>query len=656
MHATAGAADAAERQRGTIDQVARLSVLGLVLLMLVMLGRVVQLQASPSEELKPFISQRTTTSTLKSVHGDIQDRTGRTLAGTRFGSRVFVDPLEFLKAPADGIPRLADALGVPAPEIAKRLAPKLQKTKDRVEAAADADPLTNPDGKPIRYVTVSGVLEDWREEAVKSLKLPGVHLESVPVRELTGDLAIAPLVGMVGVDHNGLSGAEVLVEPAIKPADGKYQYIQDAKRAPMWVYADGYVAPTRGVDVRLSIDCTVQQIVQEEMDRGVKDADAVGGRCIVLDPHTGEILAMVDLIREIKGLTEYDWKTVIPKSGIPGVRFRTIKPDVFRDRFPQIARNRCIEDVYEPGSTFKSFMWAATTELGLCRPKEMFNTHNGQWITPYGRSLSDVTKRAEQTWAEVLINSSNIGMAQGTSRMSFQQMHDACRRFGFGTKTNIGLKGESPGIVVKLKAWTKYDQTSVAMGHSVAVTPIQMARAFACFAREGELAGTLPPVSFLAVDGELASRGVIGPRVVRQDIAELTRATLCGVTHNLDTRMAKNDPESHVFRYSSFGKSGTAEIPLGDPPEGKRRPKGSDGYFRGQYNSSFIAGAPAERPRVVVLVVIDDPGPEKIARKEHYGSVVAGPVNRRILERTLSYLGVEPSYAPGEFNAHAVAE
>lgn len=630
-----------------INRIGTYAFAGVCLLLLVMLGRVAQLQARPSEELKPFISTRVTTVKQVSVNGDLLDSRGRLCAGTRLGRRVCIDPVEFLKGPKDAINQLAGAMGMQPAEVAQRLAPRLQTTQDRLDAIADEDPSTTPDGKPIRYVSIGGVIEDWREESVKALKLPGVFMETRPVRAMTAGDDAAPLIGIVGVDHDGLLGAEKIVGGMIKPVAGKYAYVRDAFGNPMWVFPDGYTAPQRGEDVRISMDLELQRIAHEELMRGVEDADAAGGRCVIMDPRTGEIAAMVDIIREAPGVREYDWATIIPKGG-SGVRYRTIRPDPKRADFPQVARNRCVEDVYEPGSTFKPFMWAATTDLGLARPNEIFNTYGGHWQTPYGRGLSDVTRRDTQTWSEVLINSSNIGMAQGTARMSFMQMRDAVVKFGFGRKTGIGLPGESPGIVTSAKAWSKYSQTSVAMGHEVAVTPIQMVRGFSAFARTGEMAGTLPPVNFLAVETERASMGVGGPRVLPRDIAELTRETMRGVTHNLDVRLGKKDAEASQFRYEAFGKSGTAEIPLGLAPAGKKRPKGSDGYYRGQYNSSFISGAPVDEPRLVVLVVIDDPGPERIRQKAHYGSAVAGPPNRRIMERALAYLAVPPTYRPGE--------
>jgi cell division protein FtsI/penicillin-binding protein 2 len=182
------------------------------------------------------------------------------------------------------------------------------------------------------------------------------------------------------------------------------------------------------------------------------------------------------------------------------------------------------------------------------------------------------------------------------------------------------------------------------MGHEVAVTPVQMVRGFSAFARNGDLIGTLPEVRFTAVDPDLGTPE--GRRVLPPEIAELTRRTMRGVTQKVDNKLAERDPSAGPPKYEWFGKSGTAEIPLGKPPKGKRRPVGCDGYFRGQYNSSFIAGAPFEHPRLVVLVVIDDPGPGPISKRQHYGSYVAGPVVRRVLERGLTYLGVPASPLP----------
>jgi cell division protein FtsI/penicillin-binding protein 2 len=404
------------------------------------------------------------------------------------------------------------------------------------------------------------------------------------------------------------------------------------------------VPPVRGRDVRLSVDLEIQRIVMEELERGVKDADAAGARCIVLDPYTGELLALADIVRQPKDAVPYDWNHVIPKGG-DGRRYRIIRDDPLARIHPSLARNRCVEDIYEPGSTFKPFMWSTCVANGVTRLDEVFDTHDGHWKTPYGRPLEDVTKKSSMTWREVLINSSNIGMAQGVARLPFDVTRNAIVRFGFGQRTGIGLPGETPGLVTGPKAWSKYTQTSVAIGYEVGVTPLQMVHAFSAFCRKGDLGGTLPRLRLTASDTDLGADAA--QRVLPAHVAELTRETMKGVTDNLDTRLAnKTGDAKEVFRYVAFGKSGTARAPLGKPPEGKRKPKGSDGYYGGQYNVSFISGAPVEDPRLIVLVVVDDPGPQLVREKRYYGAMVAGPINRRIMERALTYLGVPASEKP----------
>jgi cell division protein FtsI (penicillin-binding protein 3) len=639
--------------RERADRIARWTVVALAVLLTACLARVVQLQVAPGKNLSPFISGRVSTHTIPGVRGDLQDRRGRILHATRFGYRVFVDPARFPQQVDKPMIDLADALGIPVADVAQRLIPKIAQNQRHLTAKNDKDPWTEPDAPLARYVSIGGVLDDWRVDAVRGLRIPGVHLETRSVREAADDGLTASIVGRVGVDHNGLLGAENRMDRELKPAAGELRYVQDARARPLWVEPGAYKPPVRGEDVRLSLDLDIQRMAEEELSSGVRAADAAGGRLIAMDPNTGEILAMVDLVRDLPGLVDYSWDYPIgqePDGRKP--RYRTIAKDPLRSVAPGMGRNRIVEDVYEPGSTFKSFMWAAASELGVARPGEIIDTEYGQWVTPYGRRVADVTKLARQSWTDVLVNSSNIGMAKVTSRMSFLQMHDAVRKFGFGSRTGLPLPGESPGLVTTMRNWSKYTQTSVAMGHEVAVTPIQMVRAFSVFARSGELAGTIPGVRLTAAAGEqLASTRRPLPttlRVLPREVAELARSTMRGVTHKLDERMATRDPSADAPRYEAFGKSGTAEIPLGKAPAGKRRPKGSDGYFQDQYNSSFIAGAPLEDPRIVVLVVIDDPGPNRVATRTHYGASTAGPVARRFIERSLAYLGVPPSIAPAK--------
>ncbi len=648
----AGEAPAALPPRDRADWTLRIVAIALSLCLVAVLGRVVQLQVHPGAKLARFIDDRTVKQIEPGVRGDIRDRRGRLLSASRFGYRVFVDPYVFPNPPSEALARLADATGIEVPTLAARIVPKMSANADRAARLADNDPSNDPKNGFSRYVSVTGVLEDWQVAAVKGLKIPGVHLETRAVREAPADELAAQLLGKVGIDHDGLLGVEKMVDKSVRPTDGMMRNVTDALNRPLWVEETGFVAPRRGADVDLSIDLELQNIAQQELENGIGVADAAGGRLVAMDPHTGEVLAMVDIVRDVPGAVEYKWDHPIgqePAGSRP--RYRTIKSDAGRSKDPALARNRCVEDIYEPGSTFKPFMWSTVTALGLAKPNEMFDTENGSWRTPFGRQITDVAARGEQKWTDVLVNSSNIGMTKGTARMSFQQMHDAVRGFGFGSPVKLGLPGESSGRVTALKNWTNYTQSSVAMGYEVAVTPLQMVRAFSVFARQGDQAGTLPPASLLAVPSDRDS--LAAKRVLPPDVALLTRRTMCGVTEALERKVLKN--ESSEFRYDAFGKSGTAQIPLPPRPKGVKMPRGSAGYFVGQYNVSFICGAPVENPRIVVLVVVDDPGPALVRANRYYGAMVAGPVARRFVERALAYMGVPPTTGHGETPVLAAA-
>jgi len=677
------------------DRAAMLLVGGVVLALAIMLGRVAQLQLRPGEDLSAFVSERLATRPVVGYRGELLDRRGRLLSTTRIGYRVFVDPTRFASPPDEAIVALAEATGVPAEEVGRRIVRAMAVNRERVAAleatrepeeepkrgvkgalavvfgggagSGETGPGKAPPGegeegkeeaeeapKPlIRYVPIGGVLSDAQLDEVRRLGLAGVHVERRPVREYAGGEIVASIVGKVGFEHTGLLGAELAMEKDLAARDGQARYARDAWGRPLWIERGQWVPAEHGRDRRLSIDVELQRIATEELERGVLDADAAGGRLVLADPVTGEILAMVDVIRDMPGLAEFPWWPAKPEPGAPqpprydpssSARYRTISPDPGRDVHPALGRNRCVEDIYEPGSTFKAFVWAVVSEAGAAKYDEVIDTEGGQWRTSYGRAIADVTRRATMTWEDVLMNSSNIGMVKVTERVGHRQLRDGLTRFGFGRPTGIGLAGEASGIITPERQWTKYTHTSVAFGHEVAVTPVQMVRAFSVFARTGDLAATLPQVRLTAPepgDPALALR----QRVLSSDVAAHTRLVLRRMAEKVEQNMAKADPSESEWRYPMWGKSGTAEIPLGRAPEGKRRPPGSTGYYDNQYNSSFVAGAPFDRPRLVVIVVIDDPGPETIRKRQHYGSWVAGPVARRVLERSLVYLG-EPSERP----------
>jgi len=637
-------------RRGTWSRVDRLAAAGaclITLVMVVVLARVVQLQVAGRQSRERGVLR----AGERAVRGAILDRRGRLIATTRFGYRVFVDPVRFPAPPDEAIVELAAAMGVDPGLVGDRLIRRIVRNLDADHAESERGQRASL----IRYVSIGGILPGDRVRAVRSASIPGVYLERRPVRRRIQDPTLASLVGKVDADGRGLVGVEHEFESALRGADGQARFVVDASGRPLWIPHERWTAAHHGHAVTLSVDLELQRIGREELSRGMEDADAAGGRLMMVDPRTGEILAMVDLVRTIPDAAPYPWEDAdAGKRGVPRVpeplgpdrpRYRVLEADPWRGRDPALARNRCIQDVYEPGSSFKPIVWSAITAAGGAKPEERIDTEGGRWRTPYGRMIRDVTRRDQMTWAQVLVNSSNIGMVKVTSRMSHEWLREVVLRFGFGRATGLGLGGEAAGLVTSSGDWSDYTQTSVAFGGEVAVTMPQVCRAFSALARTGDLAGTLPSMRIEAVGSGWGGQRIMH-RVLPPDVAELTRRTLVGVVDKLDQHLRRVDPGESSWRYRLFGKSGTPEIPVGPAPPGKRRPRGWSGYFEGQYRPNFIAAGPVDDPRLVCLVVIDDPGPEMIRQRRHYGSGTAGPIVRRVMERALAYLGIDPGPAP----------
>ncbi|MCC5821926.1 MAG: penicillin-binding protein 2 [Phycisphaerales bacterium] len=673
------------------DRCANRVALGLrvlaVLALATVAGRVIQLQAFPGDDLRAAIDARTSGSRLDPLRGDLLDRRGRVLATTRVGWRVIVDPVHAGDRADEVIVALSEELGMRPDEVGLRLMRAAAENERRRMARAETPAATAEAGLGsglssglgtgargwladrglirsregvdagarglIRYVPITGVVTREQADAVRARRLPGVFVERQPVREIVGGDTVAPLVGKFGfpedaTERRGVLGAERRFDERLTGNPGSLRYVRDSRGRPLWVERGAWRDAEPGRDVRLSIDAHIQRVVAEELGRGVDDADAAGGRAIVLDPHTGEILAMVDIIRDVPGLVDIPWHDPTsdrPRQRMPeGVRFRVLREDPGRRVEPAMARNRCVEEIYEPGSTFKTFIWAAAHDLGRLKPGEMLRNETRTARTWYGRRIQDVTFRDEMTWDDVLTFSSNIGMYEITERLSHQEAQRAIRGLGFGSSTNLGIPGESAGMVTRPRDWTKYTQTSVGMGYEVGATMVQMVRAFSVFARRDDDAGTLPGVRLTAAGIDESRPGVIGEevfveRVFSPESALAVRKPLAATVDRMDAARLRKNPQDVPSRYPMFGKSGTAYIPVNTPP-GLRRPIGAGGYITNQYTSSFLAAAPTDDPEVVILVVIDDPGPGPISRREHYGSHVAGPVVRRISERVLPYLGV----------------
>ena len=566
-----------------IISVTRWGAASLIFIFIIVLGRVLQLETKPSRQLVRFTAKTESVQKESARRGDLLDRRGRVIATTQLKKRLFADP-SLIENPYDLSVIIASHLDNTDPvEIDKRLQKRLDK----------------------RYAVLLPLLTDQQVEQFHHMKpIRGLALEEVPVRVHPLNEIGAPLIGKVGTDQTGLSGMERVLNNSLSGKQGQLRYLRDVRRRAMWVQPTGYTPAQQGESLRLSFDMEIQRIAEEELAKSVEHFNAGGGRVIVLDPRTGELLAMADIIRDRPDI-------------------QPLAQDPARKSDPTLARLRCVTDPYEPGSTFKPFIWAAATQLGIMKPNDILNTHNGLYRTSKGRRIRDSHPYEKLNWEEVLIHSSNIGMAQAAERMSNTQMQNAIRQFGFGQITACGMPGESPGIVTSSKQWNHYTQTSVSFGQEVAVTPLQLVRAFSAFANDG----TLPTIHTLAVNIDSLSGQITQPeawvehRAVDESIALQTRLVLRRVmTEGTGKYLNKQ------AKYRMFAKTGTPQLP--------NRKEG--GYYQDRYMPNFIAGAPLDNPRLVVLCLVEDPD-RSIG---HFGGTVAGPVVINIMNRSLEYLGI----------------
>jgi cell division protein FtsI/penicillin-binding protein 2 len=539
-------------------------------------ARVVQLQVSPDPRLQAAVGDPYATRVSVGRRGDIVDRRGRLLATSTLGWRAFIDPTQAEDLPTLSV-RLQALIGLKAVDVDRRICARPKS----------------------RFIPVSGILESWQVDRLRSASLPGVGLEQRSVRVYPHGETAARLVGVVGFDHQGLGGMEHALERQLQGQPGALRFLHDVQRRPLWVDHESYQPQIDGAGVRLTIDLEIQRFVEQRLDAAVEKRHAGGGRIIVIDPASGEILAMAD--------------TINPRVGWAGQ-----PEDLLRDKHDRLGRNRCVSDPYEPGSTFKPMVWAVATEHGIAHPDEVIPTPSG---TPHrtasGRRIRDVHYYGPITWSRVLIKSVNSGMAIVAERMSTQLMQSVIDRFGFGRRTGCGIAGETAGLVTSPAKWTSYTQVSVSMGHEIAVTPLQMVRGIAAFARDG----TVPSLRLLAETRTQAS--AVAQRAVSPETALQVRQLMRLVMTDGTGRASQSD------RYRLFGKSGTAQMPKAQ----------GGGYHEDRYISSFIAGGPLETPRVVVLCVIDDPDRSV---GEWYGGRIAGPVVRDVIDFSLEYMGVEP--------------
>ena len=520
----------------------------------------------------------------QSTRGAILDRNGREMAVSTMTKSLYVDPNH-----------------VKEPEVlARELAPLIGLTEQQV-----LDDIAEGGG----FQWVKHHLAQDEYEAVRQLMKEKEYTDCLNFvdeakRYYPNDVLAANVLGFVGTEDKGLDGVEQALDGLLK-GEVEEEYLQtDRSSRPILSSIFSRQKRYKGdycKTVTLTIDSSIQFMVEQELDRAMAENGPKAITCIVMDPKTGEVLAMA-------GRPSYN-------------------PNKFWDYSPESWKNRAVSFIYEPGSTFKAMVAGAALQENVVSPNQVFVDPG--YVMVSGRRIQNWSGESfgTVTFTDVVKQSLNTGFAQVGLSLGAEKLTDYAKRFGFGEQTGIDLPGEEYGILFNPDDMRDSDIATMSIGQSIAVTPLQLVTAMSAVANDGVLLKPHIVKEIRNADGSLYLENQ--RTEVRRVIESSTDKTLMGLLEQVVATGGGH--KAAVKGYRIAGKTGTAQ---------KIREDGA-GYMDGRYIASFCGFAPVEDPRVTVLVIIDDP-----TLGSYYGGQIAAPVAGRIFSQLMRYLHIEPSSDP----------
>ncbi len=538
-------------------------------------SRLVYLQVIRHDQLVERAERQQSRSiTAHPQRGEIRDRKGRVLAYSVDADTIYAVPTE-VDDPAATAASLCSAL----------------------DACSEArrEVLERRLGQQRAFAYVARKVSPEAARRIAALDLDGVGFLKEDRRFYPNRELASHLLGYVGIDNQGLGGVESTYDHEISGRPGKMLIQTDARRR---AFSRVERLPTTGATIELTIDKYLQHIAERELRAAVREHEADGGTVVMLDPHTGELLAVANE--------------------------PNFNPNAFGMAPAAALRNRAVQDVYEPGSAFKLVTTSAALEEGLAQRDELFDVSAGV-IRIGGTNVYDMFTYSVLTLEDVIVKSSNVGTIEVGLRVGPERLSEYVRRFGFGRTLSPDLPGESAGIVHRPENLNDRAVASISMGYQVAVTPLQLVTAVGAVANGGEL---LEPRAVRAVirAGQRTER----PRqVIQRAITRETAAELTGIMEAVVERGTAR--AARIPGYTIAGKTGTAE-------------KLIDGrYSNVDHNATFVGFAPSRAPLFAMAVMIDTP------RGARYtGGAVAAPVFRRVATAALRYLAVPSTIKPNQ--------
>jgi len=558
-------------------------VVALLLLMGLVVARYAWLQLVQGNELAERMRWQVGHDySVQSPRGAIVDRNGRELAVSTMTKSLFVDPNH-----------VEDAA-----QLAKDLAPLVKKTEQDI-----LDDIAVGGG----FSWVKRRLEQAEYEAIRALIREKGYAVCLGFRDeakryYPNDVLAANVIGFVGTDDKGLDGIEQALDKYIKGEVTEAFIYADTQERPILesIFAPHGYQGDRCKTIQLTIDSAIQFIVEQELDRAMAENSPLAITCIAMDPRSGEVLAMASR--------------------------PTYNPNKFLDYDQEVWKNRAVSYIYEPGSTFKAIVAGAALQEGLVAPNQIFVDPG--YVIVSGKKIQNWNGLSfgTVTFADVVKQSLNTGFALTGLDLGANKLISYARLFGFGDITGIELPGEEAGILYTPDEMVDSDIATMAIGQSIAVTPIQLITAFCAIANDGILLKPHIVKSIKNANGTTYSETHI--EEVRRTIDSASDKTLVGLLEQVVA--TGGGGKASVRGYRIAGKTGTAQ----------KVNEYGDGYSEGKYIASFCGFAPVENPQVALLVIIDEP------YGSFYGGQIAAPVASRIFSQVFRYLRVEPSDAP----------
>jgi cell division protein FtsI (penicillin-binding protein 3) len=446
------------------------------------------------------------------------------------------------------------------------------------------------------FVWVKRQLSSAEAEKIQALNADGIGMFYEPNRHYPQGHLAGQLIGFVGLDSEGLEGLELKYNDHIRGESGSSVAERDALGRRVLIQGVEGLHMPPGSDVHLTVDTSIQHMAEKELEGAISKYRAKAGVVIVVEPFTGEVLALAN--------------------------YPSFDPNHYSKHSPEQRRNRAVTDSFEPGSTFKTILAAAALEEGVVGKEDLFYCEMGKYSYA-GKIIHDTHPHGWLSFAKILQVSSNIGFTKVAQKLKKERFFKYIEKFGFGEPTGIDVPGEVAGLVRRPEHWAAVDLATHAFGQGIATTPLQLAMAYAAIANGGFLMRPYVMRRVVGAKGEVLVQNQ--PHVVRRVISEKTATQLSAMLQDVTTE-GGTGTMAYIEGFKVAGKTGTAQ--KADPLNG--------GYAAKKRVASFVGFVPANKPRLVALVLIDEP------EVNVYGGVVAAPVFRNVAQGALRHLAVAP--------------